>query len=404
MDEMAKKVSILIISKNAENTIKRLMDSIFAQTYLGIEIVCVDSSDDSTKGILEEYKRFSKFPFKLIFQEPKGCGAARNETFRNASGDIITVLDSDDYIPADYIEKLVKPFNEKDNIVGVYVNGMIVSSAKNLFSEFVKLYEDITLFRDEVFYDKPHKYLIATIKKVGYHSMVLNKLGDENLTIPVSHFILNELKATEQMVLYQHMLRIDSYALQVVHLEYYETSAFLNLFEFTMIAITIISLGSASGPVEIIKRLAVQYLIKEMVVYLAKLTGNAELAAIVGLVAMIALGEIDSDSAVDFMSAEGLINASTQFADNLTIGYNVELEVLQQDMDELNTLAEVRLEEIKEANPERSTISAEFLVALNSVDTTAFPAVKAQYNFDLLYNYDKIIEDYYNVTLQTGVI
>lgn len=167
MDKMAKKVSILVISKNVENTIKRLMDSIFAQTYPGIEIVCVDSSDDGTKGILEEYKRFSKFPFKLIFQEPKGCGTARNEAFRNASGDITTVLDSDDYIPADYIEKLVQPFNEKNNIVGVYVNGMIISSAKNLFSEFVKLYEDITLFRDEVFYDKPHKYLIATIREVG---------------------------------------------------------------------------------------------------------------------------------------------------------------------------------------------------------------------------------------------
>ena len=160
-------VSILIISKNVEHTIKRLMDSIFAQTYPNIEIVCIDSSDDSTKSILEEYKRNSKFPFKFIFQEPKGCGVARNTAFNNASGDIITALDSDDYIPVDYIQKLVRPFNEKNYIAGVYVNGMIVSSAKNFFSDFVKLYEDIMLFNDEVFFNKPHKYLIATLREVG---------------------------------------------------------------------------------------------------------------------------------------------------------------------------------------------------------------------------------------------
>lgn len=167
MVEGANKVSILIISKNAKNTIRRLLDNIFAQTYPNIELVCVDSSDDGTEDVLKEYKRNSKFQFKLIFQEPKGCGAARNMAFRNARGDIITALDSDDYIPADYIEKLAKPFNQKNNVMGVYVNGIIISSAKNMFSEFVKLYEDITLFKDEVFYDKPHKYLMATRREIG---------------------------------------------------------------------------------------------------------------------------------------------------------------------------------------------------------------------------------------------
>jgi glycosyltransferase involved in cell wall biosynthesis len=167
MVERKNKVSILVISKNAKNTIRRLIDSILAQTYPNIELVCVDSSNDGTEQILEESKNKSQVPFKLIFQEPKGCGAARNEAFRNASGDIITALDSDDYIPSDYIEKLVKPFNERNNVIGVYVNGLIVSSGKTLFSELVKLYEDITLFKDELFYDNSHKYLIATVREIG---------------------------------------------------------------------------------------------------------------------------------------------------------------------------------------------------------------------------------------------
>lgn len=245
---------------------------------------------------------------------------------------------------------------------------------------------------------------MAAIKKVGYHSMALNKLGDLNFTIPISVFIINQLNQTEQMEVYQHILRIDSYAIDVIHLEYYETPTFFSLFEFAMIIITVYSLGTASGPIAILKQLITQYLVMEIVVYIAELTGNAEFAAIVGFVAMVALSPGTGAGAFDFASAEGLIRASTQFTHNLTAAYNVETQMLKEDMEALNELAEERLEEIKDATPEESIITAEFLVGLNSVDTTVFPAIKAQYDFDLLYNYDRIIKDYYDINLRTGVI
>ena len=191
MAEGTEKVSILVISKNAKNTIRRLLDSITVQTYPNIELVCVDSSNDGTENVLKEYKKNSKIQFKLTFQEPKGCGAARNTAFRNASGDIITSLDSDDYIPSDYIEKLAKSFNQKNNVIGVYVNGIIVSSAKNTFSEFIKLYEDITLFKDEIFYDKPHKYLMATRREVG------EAIGEYDENAEVAEDLLRGKKADE---------------------------------------------------------------------------------------------------------------------------------------------------------------------------------------------------------------
>jgi glycosyltransferase involved in cell wall biosynthesis len=191
MAEGTQKISILVISKNAKNTIRRLLDSISAQTYPYIEIVSVDSSNDGTEDILEEYKRKSKFSFKLLFQKPMGCGAAKTLAFRNASGNIITGLDSDDYIPPGYIEKLVKPFNERNNVIGVYVSGIIVSSAKNMFSEFVKLYEDITMFKDAVFYDKPHKYLIALRRDVA------EAAGEYDENAEVAEDLIHGKKANE---------------------------------------------------------------------------------------------------------------------------------------------------------------------------------------------------------------
>ena len=243
---------------------------------------------------------------------------------------------------------------------------------------------------------------MSSIKKDGFHSMALNKLGDDNFTIPVSYFILSELKPTEQMQLYQSMLRLDSYAAQIIHLEFYETPGFLGFFEFAMVLLTIWSLGTATGFIAILKAIVYQYLIMELVMYVAELTGNAEFAAIIGLVAAIALNT-GSTSAFDFTSAEGVLLASTNFADNLTVAYNVETQQLQEDLEDLNRTATERLDAIKEDTPEDSPITAEFLVALNKVDTTMYPAVKAQYDFDLLYNYDRIIKDYYEINLMTGV-
>jgi len=244
---------------------------------------------------------------------------------------------------------------------------------------------------------------MAVIAKDGYWAMVLNKLGDLQFTIPVSYFILDQLKPTEQMQLYQHILRLDTYAAEIVHLEYYETSEFMILFEFAMIVITIWSLGTASGFIAIIRQLVLQYLVMELVVYLAELTGNAEFAAIVGLVAMIALGSATGVQAFDMATAEGLLSASTEFANNLTAAYSVETQQLQEDLEDLNRTATERLDAIKEDTPEDSPITAEFLVALNKVDTMMYPAVKAQYDFDLLYNYDRIIKDYYEINLMIGV-
>lgn len=243
----------------------------------------------------------------------------------------------------------------------------------------------------------------SAIKKDGYHSMHFSQIGDDELTIPISQYVLNEMDKRDIMRLYQHMVRVDAYAAEIIHLEYYETPTFAQYFELGMIVITIWSLGSATGPIQVITKLLTQYLIMEMVVYLAELTGNAELAAIIGLVAAIALADASGLQAFDFQTAEGLIQASTSFANNLTVGYNTISEGIQDDLVALNEMAEGRLQEIEDAAPDRGPVTAEFLVALRSVDTTVYPAVKAQYNFDLLYNYDRLIADYYNINLNTGV-
>ena len=243
---------------------------------------------------------------------------------------------------------------------------------------------------------------LSSIRKESFHDIALNKLEDASFTIPVSYYVIDQLSPIEQMKLYEHIMRLDTYAAEIQHLDWYETKSFLNLFSAVLTIINVVTLGQASGPLEVLKQLLFQYIITELVIIIAIKTGNAELAALVGLVAMVA-GNGLSGSTIDFASAEGMLAASTNFANNLTAAYDVEIKGIKEELDIINDAAEERLKEHEDAFDTTNPITANFLVALNSVDTTMFPAVKAQYDFDLIFNYDRLIEDYYDLNLRIGV-
>ena len=91
-------VSVLIPAYNAEKTINRCLDSILCQTFQDIELIIVnDGSTDNTLSILLNYAEKDKRI--IIYNQPnQGVSAARNTGLRNASGDYILYVDSDDWI------------------------------------------------------------------------------------------------------------------------------------------------------------------------------------------------------------------------------------------------------------------------------------------------------------------
>ena len=86
-------VSIVVLSYNSEGTIRRCLDSLSAQdTALEFEVLVVDSSRDSTPGIVAR-----EYPWtKLIHLDRRTLpGAARNIGIRNSRGSVIAFLASD---------------------------------------------------------------------------------------------------------------------------------------------------------------------------------------------------------------------------------------------------------------------------------------------------------------------
>lgn len=99
-------ISILVPVYNAEQYIKRCIDSILAQTYTDFELVLLDDgSKDNSGTICDEYAaRDSRT--RVIHTSNKGVGFARNRLIEAANGEYICFVDSDDYIEHNMLEIL----------------------------------------------------------------------------------------------------------------------------------------------------------------------------------------------------------------------------------------------------------------------------------------------------------
>ncbi len=97
-------VSIIVPVYNVENYLTECLDSLVNQTYPNIEIICIDDgSTDNSPKILNQYKQ-SHSNIKTITTENQGQASARNLGLKEASGDFIMFVDSDDWIAVEAIE------------------------------------------------------------------------------------------------------------------------------------------------------------------------------------------------------------------------------------------------------------------------------------------------------------
>jgi glycosyltransferase involved in cell wall biosynthesis len=102
------KVSIIVPIYNKEIPLRACLDSICAQTYKNYEVLLIDDgSTDGSSEIADFYAK--KEPrMKVIHQRNRGVSAARNVGMEASTGKWLVFVDADDWIGADYIEKLVE--------------------------------------------------------------------------------------------------------------------------------------------------------------------------------------------------------------------------------------------------------------------------------------------------------
>lgn len=102
------KVSIVVPCYKVEQYLPELIDSLLAQTLRDIEVILVDDgSPDRTGAICDEYAAKDS-RIRVIHKPNGGVAAARNDGLDASTGDWIIFCDSDDYLEADALEKLVQ--------------------------------------------------------------------------------------------------------------------------------------------------------------------------------------------------------------------------------------------------------------------------------------------------------
>ena len=104
------KVSIIIPIYNTSERLSGCLDSVLNQTHRNLEIILVDDgSTDDSPAIIQTYAQKDS-RIKVITQKNQGQSAARNRGLKQATGDFISFLDSDDAVKPNFIQKLLAPY------------------------------------------------------------------------------------------------------------------------------------------------------------------------------------------------------------------------------------------------------------------------------------------------------
>ncbi|MDT0688844.1 glycosyltransferase family 2 protein [Salegentibacter sp. F188] len=130
------KVSIITVVYNNAESISDCIESVLRQSYANIEYLVIDGgSTDGTQKRIEPYRERIAY---YISEKDSGIYSAFNKGIREATGDIIGIVNSDDFLfDEDTIKKIVQNFRESGADLlygkGIYVSQNDVSKIKRIY-------------------------------------------------------------------------------------------------------------------------------------------------------------------------------------------------------------------------------------------------------------------------------
>lgn len=201
------KISIITISYNSEETIEDTILSVISQSYENIEYIIVDgSSTDNTLNIIEKYKdRIHTF----VSEPDKGIYDAMNKGIRLANGELIGILNSDDfYADKNVITNIAKNINDHDSIYAdlVYVDRIDTDKVIRYWKSgeykkdaFLKgwMPPHPTFFLKKNIYEKYGTYNLS-LKSAADYELMLRVLHKENISTTYYPEIITKMRVGGQ--------------------------------------------------------------------------------------------------------------------------------------------------------------------------------------------------------------
>ena len=173
------KVTIITVCYNSSKTIERTLKSVLNQTYSDYEYIIIDgSSTDDTLSIIEDYKPLFGSKLRVISEPDNGIYDAMNKGIRLASGDLIGIVNSDDYLELDALQNIVDAY---DGYQYEIIYGMIrtirddkevqvyIKSHENIDEDMIahpacfitkKIYDDFGLYSLKYKYSADYEFML----------------------------------------------------------------------------------------------------------------------------------------------------------------------------------------------------------------------------------------------------
>lgn len=115
------KITVITVIYNGAETIEDTIKSVLSQTYKDIEYIVVDGgSTDGTVDIIRRYEPRFEGRMKWVSEKDNGLYDAINKGIRMATGDVVGILNSDDYYTSNRVLERIAPFFKRKTIDAVY--------------------------------------------------------------------------------------------------------------------------------------------------------------------------------------------------------------------------------------------------------------------------------------------
>ena len=172
-------VTVITPCYNSEKTIRRTIESVLNQTYSNIEYLIIDgASTDNTISIAKEYEEAFQGRMKIVSEPDDGIYYAMNKGISMATGELIGIVNSDDYYEKEAVALMVENRTEADYQI-LYGFQRVLRDGKeasicihhhtNLDYQMIthptcfvtkKLYEDLGVFNTSYKYSADYEFML----------------------------------------------------------------------------------------------------------------------------------------------------------------------------------------------------------------------------------------------------